>query len=141
MSVGRNILFLTQQKFPLLMQKNNKKTSSKQVHPTGLSYPILLFQGFCLTLLSELRTDQHSLVRKHIQKCLEVRDNVIAARIPRPHPSSPSEGAPSEGYREVGSFWLHCGPHTHHMSRPENYILTESVKKNLKNLCRAISAR
>lgn len=99
-------------------------------------------QGFCLTLLSELRSDQHPLVKKHIQRCLEVTDNVIAAKIPAPFSGSPaSEAPPSVRYREVGSFWLECGPHVCDVSKPEGYVLTESVKMNLKNLCRAISAR
>ena len=41
--------------------------------------------------------------------------------------------------RKVGSFWLECNPDESKI--PDGYILTESVKTNLENLSRAISAR
>ena len=97
---------------------------------------ISFFQGFCLTLLSELRSDQHSLVKSHIQKCLGLSDHMITANI-----SNPSRETPTAPHRrKVGSFWLACSPRTT-SAEPEDYILTRSVAKNLENLARAISAR
>lgn len=89
-------------------------------------------QGFCLTLLSELRSDQHVLVTQHIKECLKVTDQIISA-----HP--PTHAPTNVPHKIVGSFWLEYNPRTSHI--PEGYILTESVKKNLKNLARAISAK
>lgn len=95
----------------------------------------LFFQGFCLTLLSELRSDQHSLVKAHIQKCLGLSDQITVANI-----SNPSRDTPTTPHcRKVSSFWLACNPHAGMES--EDYILTKSVAKNLENLARAISAR
>ena len=88
-----------------------------------------------MTLLSELRSDQHSLVKAHIQKYLMVSDQCIAASV-LGHSNSTN---PNERLKRVGSFWLRCNQDAGHV--PENYIITESVKKNLDNLSRAISAR
>lgn len=96
---------------------------------------VCVIQGFCLTLLSELHSNQHALVKEHIRKCLALTNQVVTANIPNPT----ARASPSVHYSKVGPFWLESDPL---LSRvPEDYILTASVMKNLENLARAISAR
>lgn len=88
-----------------------------------------------MTLLSELNSNQHALVKAHIQKCLQLSDQLVQ----RPIPDPCRRGSDGVCRKKVGSFWLKCD---HEASRvTEDYIITESVQKNLENLARAISAR
>ena len=87
-----------------------------------------------MTLLSELSSSQHAMVKAHIQKCLQLPEQLIHRTIPVPR-----AGSGRGRLKKVGSFWLKCDPETSHV--PEDYVLTQSVQKNIDNLARAISAR
>ena len=83
-----------------------------------------------MSLLSEVRSDFHPLIVSLITRHLSVPKTCINAPIPRPS---------QHGFISVEGFWLHigsCDPYV-----PEGYILTASVKRNIKNLARVISAR
>ncbi len=83
-----------------------------------------------MSFLSELHRDYHSLVVSRIQQCLRVSGSALSAPLPRP----------SDGRCVlVEGFWLQVGSESPHT--PEDYVITESVRKNLRNLARVISAR
>ena len=86
-----------------------------------------------MTFLSELRQDYHQLVMATILKTLGIPHSCMTASIHRPS----SQG----GQRrvQVEGFWLTCGEEQTHVA--SSYVLVSSVKKNLKNLARVVSAR
>ena len=83
-----------------------------------------------MSFLSEVRGDYHPLIMSLISHTLSVPKTSISAPIPLP--STP-------GYIQVEGFWLYKG--SMQASVPEEYVLTESVKKNNKNMARVVSAR
>lgn len=87
-------------------------------------------QGFCMCFLSELHRDYHGLVISQIQHCLRVPSNTLTGALPQPA---------GRKCVLVEGFWLQVGSESPHTS--EDYVITESVRKNLKNLARVISAR
>ena len=65
-----------------------------------------------------------------IKSCLDIPDSTLSYCLPRP---------PGGNYVLVEGFWLKRGNES-----PKDvfdYVLTDSVKKNLKNLARVVSAR
>lgn len=87
-----------------------------------------LYESFCLSFLTQLDPGSHLLVLDLIQKSLLSNTKaILSQKIPRPD----GEQIDFEGY------WIQQGPKE---PQPcENYILTESVKENLKDLARIIS--
>jgi len=117
------------------------RSGNNEINFTAISYLILsshpcgslVAQGFCLTLLSELSPWQHDTVKTHIRTCLQLSNKTLTFC-----PPDPSAG--SQRFKKMGSFWLKC--HSPVDPVPDDaYIVTESVRKNLDNLARAISAR
>ncbi|XP_064402600.1 midasin-like isoform X2 [Halichondria panicea] len=88
------------------------------------------YEGFCMSFLSEVRGDYHPLIMSLISHTLSVSKTCISAPIPPPN---------TRGYIQVEGFWLYKG--SMQASVPEEYVLTESVRKNIKNMARVVSAR
>ena len=65
-----------------------------------------------------------------IKNCLDIPESVLSCALPRP------AGAP---FVCVEGFWLKCGDES--PVDVDDYILTDSVTRNLKNLARVVSAR
>ena len=65
-----------------------------------------------------------------IKTCLGVTEKTLSRCLPKPL------GGKSV---LVEGFWLKCGDEPIH--EPNGYVLTDSVRKNLKNLSRIVSAR
>lgn len=83
-----------------------------------------------MSFLTEVCQDHHHLVATEIQRCLGVSDRCISGKMSCPK---------REPCVQVEGFWLPTGSET--PQTPEEYILTPSVKRNLKNLARVVSAR
>ena len=83
-----------------------------------------------MAFLSELKQDYHKLVIDLVQKCLKIPYSVLASEVRKP-----SKGE----YVLVEKFWLSVGSEKPHV--PDGYVLTSSVKTNLRNLARVASAR
>lgn len=92
--------------------------------------PLLLLQGLCMSFLTQLRQDQHHLVIGLVQQCLGITEQSLQTTIPSP-----------KGYKatKVEGFWLALGSELPIIL--DNFVLTKSVKLNLKNLARVVSAR
>lgn len=89
-----------------------------------------LYESFCLSFLTQLDTESHHEVLKLIQEQLIKLSNkkaVLSQSIPKP----PGEHLNFEGY------WIQQGPKV--AQACENYILTDSVKENLRDLARIVS--
>lgn len=87
-------------------------------------------QGFCMAFLTELRQDHHQLVIALIKQYLNTSESCISASIPQPK---------EPGFINVEGFWLMVGSESAEVS--PDYVLTESVQENLRNLARVVSAR
>lgn len=83
-----------------------------------------------MSFFTEVCPDHHHLVTAEIQHCLNISDSCLSGRM-----SCPKE----QRCVQVEGFWLPVGSET--PLAPEDYILTGSVKRNLKNLARVVSAR
>ncbi|XP_021695635.1 midasin [Aedes aegypti] len=88
-----------------------------------------LYESFCLSFLTQLDLKSHKTVLTYIQKTL-LNDvhQAISQQIPRP---PEGEQLNFEGY------WIEKGPRE--VQECESYILTESVRNNLRDLARIIS--
>lgn len=64
-----------------------------------------------------------------IKKCLDIPDSVLSYCLPKP---------PNSNYIFVEGFWLKCGSEP--VQDVGDYVLTNYVRKNLKNLARVVSA-
>nr|XP_019536538.2 midasin [Aedes albopictus] len=88
-----------------------------------------LYESFCLSFLTQLDLKSHKIVLTYIQKTLLTDvHQAISQQIPRP---LEGEQLNFEGY------WIEKGPRE--VQECENYILTESVRNNLRDLSRIIS--
>ena len=84
-----------------------------------------------MTFLTEVCQDQHHVIVAEIQKYLALEDKVLSAM-----PSVP----PGNGSMvQVEGFWLEVG--SEQPTLPDEYVITPSVKRNLRNLARVVSSR
>ncbi|KAI9498450.1 P-loop containing nucleoside triphosphate hydrolase protein [Zychaea mexicana] len=103
-----------------------------QIYPTyGLRRS--LYEGFCMTFLTQLNKESEALMRQLIYK-------TILRGVKNPaHLISQIPAQPSDDFIQFGYFWLEQGQY-----QPEDdghYILTQSVETNLYNLARVIMSR
>lgn len=97
---------------------------------TACMYVCLLLQGLCMSFMSQVARDHHTAVTALCQKHLKLANDILKAPLLQP----------SDARRtQVEGYWLPIGGQTQNMS--ERYILTPSVRDNLRNLARIISAR
>ncbi|XP_076242744.1 midasin [Calliopsis andreniformis] len=93
-----------------------------------------LYEAFCLSFLTQLDSNSYPLMQRIIVKTVlgdKSVNAILGTPIPRPHNGSNENFICFEGY------WIlrgHLEPQI-----PENYILTETVKQNLKDLVRVVS--
>ncbi|XP_076758301.1 midasin [Xylocopa sonorina] len=93
-----------------------------------------LYEAFCLSFLTQLDSNSYPLVHRMIVKLIlgdAIASAIIKAPIPRPR------NGPAECFISFEGYWIPKGdldPQT-----PENYVLTETVKQNLKDLVRVVS--
>ena len=90
----------------------------------------LHLQGLCMSFMSQVARDHHSVVTVLCQKHLKLANDALRAPLLQP---SGARRTQVEGY------WLPMGGETQSVS--DRYILTPSVRDNLRNLARIISAR
>ena len=83
-----------------------------------------------MAFLSELRQDYHNVLADLVQKSLKISSSILSSHVPKP-----SKGR----HVLVEGFWLPVGSEEPQV--PDKYVLTNSVKTNLKNLARVVSAR
>lgn len=93
-----------------------------------------VYEAFSLSFLTQLDDKSYSIVQEMIVKTILDNKNVkafLGTRIPKPKCS------PEEEYLHVEGYWILQGSLT--PETPSNYILTDSVRKNLKDLARVVS--
>ncbi|CAK9810772.1 MDN1 [Anthophora quadrimaculata] len=93
-----------------------------------------LYEAFCLSFLTQLDSNSYPLVQRMIVKAMIGEKNasaVIGTPIPRPR------GGPVESFMCFEGYWIPKGDLEPQI--PDNYILTETVKQNLKDLVRVVS--
>ena len=91
-----------------------------------------LSQGFCLSFLTQLDRTSHPIVTKLIcEHVLGKAKQQSILRQPLPQP-------PGGKYLQFGGYWISQG--TLEPSVPDNYIITPSVRDNLNDLARVVSA-
>lgn len=83
-----------------------------------------------MSCFSGVRSDYHTLITSIIIKALSIPKSCVSAPI-----SPPKSG----DHVKVEGFWLQKGSIPPVVS--DEFVLTHSVKKNLKNLVRVVSAR
>lgn len=65
-----------------------------------------------------------------IKSCLDIPESALSCALPRP---------PGAHFVCLEGFWLKCGDED--FIDVDDYVLTDSVKRNLKNLARVVSAQ
>ncbi|XP_043500763.1 midasin [Polistes fuscatus] len=93
-----------------------------------------LYEAFCLSFLTQLNYDSYPIVQKMIVSAILGEKNfkaVIGCPISKPKCGDDEDYICFEGY------WVVKGTLVPH--RPTNYILTETVRRNLKDLVRVVS--
>ena len=90
-----------------------------------------LLQGFCLSFLTQLDRSSHPLVESFICQHILGKTNIKSV-LKQPIPM-PTKGK----YLNFEGYWISTGSEKPIV--PEHYILTPSVRQNLKDLCRVIS--
>ncbi|VDP20601.1 unnamed protein product [Soboliphyme baturini] len=91
-----------------------------------------IYEGLCLSFLSDLDSESYAQVESLIVKYLMSADAKILKHSTHP----PSDGA---AYIEVEGYWIAQGPNP--LESDSSYMVTAQVKKNLHKLCRAASSR
>ncbi|XP_031637557.1 midasin [Contarinia nasturtii] len=90
-----------------------------------------LYESFCLSFLTQLDPASHLIVLNLIQKTLVPTNQKAVLSQGLPKPKDNVEYANFEGY------WIKLGPKS--VQSCEHYIITESVRENLRDLARIIS--
>jgi len=93
-----------------------------------------LFEAFSLSFLTQLDYNSYPIVLRMIVKAILDNKNVKAILC---HPIPKPKCGPNEEYMNIEGYWILQGSLT--PETPSNYILTDSVKKNLKDLVRVVS--
>ena len=91
-------------------------------------------QGFCLSFLTQLDSSSHPAVQSLIKQHLLGHVNA-ASMLKQPLPMPQDSGK----YSNFEGFWIAMGTKEPFLST--EYVLTASVKANLKDLGRVVSAR
>lgn len=92
----------------------------------------VVLQGFCLSFLTQLNRSSHPLVEQLVCQYVLGKVNiksVLKHELPEP---------PGGKHVNIQGYWLPLGKLSPYI--PDNYILTPSVRDNLKDLARIVSA-
>ncbi|ETN67266.1 midasin [Anopheles darlingi] len=94
-----------------------------------------LYESFCISFLTQLDLKSHSIVLKCIQSTLLQKESggVIALN----QPAIPRPKVNAELQLNFEGYWIEQGPRE--VQQCESYILTDSVRNNLRDLARIIS--
>lgn len=91
-----------------------------------------LYEGFCLSFLTQLDRSSHSIVQglicRHIVQSGNIK-NLLKQPLPEPHGGR---------FVQIEGYWIPVGEKNPAID--ESYILTPSVKLNLRDLVRVVSA-
>uniref|UniRef100_A0A1I8PDS0 Midasin n=1 Tax=Stomoxys calcitrans TaxID=35570 RepID=A0A1I8PDS0_STOCA len=88
-----------------------------------------LYESFCLSFLTQLDPQSHNVVEHLIKEAMLSNAKAILGQgIPKP----------GENYLNFEGYWIQRGP-KEELEECSNYILTPSVKDNLRDLARIIS--
>ncbi|XP_053995785.1 midasin isoform X2 [Hylaeus anthracinus] len=93
-----------------------------------------LYEAFCLSFLTQLDSNSYPLVQRMIVKAIlgdKTASAILGTPIPRPH------NVFTEHFTSFEGYWILKGDLKPQI--PENYVLTETVKQNLKDLVRVVS--
>lgn len=93
-----------------------------------------IYEAFSLSFLTQLDYNSYPIVQEMITKAILHDQNVkafLGNYIPKPKCSS------SEEYISIEGYWILQGSLTPEV--PSNYILTDSIRRNLKDLVRVVS--
>ncbi|XP_015122824.1 midasin [Diachasma alloeum] len=93
-----------------------------------------LYEAFCLSFLTQLNQNSYPVVHRLITKTIlnkETMKGTLGAPIPKPRCGS------DEDYINFEGYWVVKG--SLEPEKPENYVLTSSVRQNLKDLVRVVS--
>ncbi|GIY25819.1 midasin [Caerostris darwini] len=89
-----------------------------------------LYEAFCLSFLTQLDNNSHEIVTKYVtQYLIEGKDSILKQAIPEP-----KNGA----YVNIAGYWILKGDQE--PEEKENYIFTETVRRNLRDLARIVCA-
>ncbi|KAG8189752.1 hypothetical protein JTE90_012927 [Oedothorax gibbosus] len=94
--------------------------------------PRSLYEGFCLSFLSQLDQKSHAVVTKAItDRLLEKKkhSSILNQSIPEPA---------NGNYVRIEGYWILGGGQEQEV--PENYVFTDTVRQNLRDLARIVSA-
>ncbi len=83
-----------------------------------------------MSFFSEVRSNYHAMISSLICSALSIPKSCVSASITPPQ---------SANYIQVEGFWLQKGTMPPVISN--EFVLTDSIRKNLKNLARIVSAR
>uniref|UniRef100_A0A8C3BNE5 Midasin n=1 Tax=Cairina moschata TaxID=8855 RepID=A0A8C3BNE5_CAIMO len=95
------------------------------------SIPRSLYEGFCLSFLTQLDRASHPIVQKLICQHIVSGNikNLLKQQIPKPQ---------GEKFINIEGYWISAGDKEPTVD--ETYVLTPSVKLNLKDIVRVVSA-
>ena len=89
-----------------------------------------LYESFCLSFLTQLDSKSRLVMQQMIEKeILQGSTKIVSAKITKPKRI--------QNLLDIEGFWVTVG--TNEPKVIEDYILTKSIKENLKDLCRIIS--
>ena len=89
-------------------------------------------QGFCLSFLTQLDRSSHPVVDQLIRQHVVGKSNMkTILKQPIPAPST-------DRHVEFEGYWVSRGKNPPHI--PDKYVLTSSVRENLRDLVRVVSA-
>ena len=96
-----------------------------------------LYEAFCLSFLTQLDRSSHPIVEQLVVKNIIGRKNLKSVLSqPLPPPAKALWSGQSESINVEG-YWIPRGELE--PSEPEGYIMTDSVRRNLKDLTRVVS--
>lgn len=92
-----------------------------------------LYEAFCLSFLTQLDSLSYKIVEQTIRKSLIGDEKILNAILKQPIPEPKETGK----FLQFEGYWLRQGDLEPNI--PEDYILTQSVRKNLTDLVRIVS--
>lgn len=93
---------------------------------------VFYFQGFCLSFLTEVDRSSHPIVERLIV------DQVVGSKNTKALLKQPLRAPSGQQHQQFEGYWIRNG--TKEPKVPEDYVLTPSVRLNLKDLSRVVCA-
>ena len=83
-----------------------------------------------MSFLTQLKFDHYVVISALAKQALNIPNTIVSSPLPRPK---------EVGVVQVEGFWLESG--TEVPETPTGYVITNSVRSNLKNLARIVFGR